>query len=58
MVLYLVGRLVRVEEAGGLKYEAPIEPTSSDSLCGGPSGIGWLRRKEHMSGDGDVPPRS
>ena len=34
------------------------KPTSSDSLCGGPLGIMWLRRKEHVPGDGGISPYS
>ena len=47
--------MLGVEEAGGL-MRPRLKPTSSDSLYGGQLGIGWLRRKEHVLGDRDVPP--
>ena len=51
------GCLVRVEEAEGLMRPCS-KPTSSDSLCGGPTGDLVAQRKGHISGVGDVPPRS
>ena len=49
------GRLARVEEAGDL-MRPRSKPTSSDSLRDDSLGIGWFRRKEHVSGNRDVPP--
>ena len=49
------GRLVRVKEAGGL-MRTRLKPTSSDSLSGGPTGSGEVKKgRARVRGRGRTP---